>query len=134
MKRGMGKAPSSFFGWTGQEERFLDRLGDPFGIQAFLDRIPYDDVPGTRSPRWVIRERKAKPGSDTFERFLLAHIREVTNAWRANAQVTVKPHRFRNKMTITVKGGKGSPHADGNSRHGKGPGPARQKPVPIGMH
>lgn len=53
-----------------------------------------------------LRERKATPGSDTFERFLLAHIREVKNAWRADAQVTVKPHRFRNAMTITVKGGK----------------------------
>jgi len=46
-------------GWARAEERFLDRLGDPHGIQAFLDRIPYDDKPGTRSPRWVIRERTA---------------------------------------------------------------------------
>ena len=45
--------------WTSEEERFLRRLAGPFEIQSFLDGIPYDDAPGTRSPRWVIRERKA---------------------------------------------------------------------------
>jgi hypothetical protein len=34
-------------------------LTGPFEIQEQLDRIPYDDVPGTRSPRWVLRERRA---------------------------------------------------------------------------
>jgi len=52
-------APPQASVWTKDEERFLNRLSGPFEIQAFLDRIPYDDVPGTRSPRWVIRERRA---------------------------------------------------------------------------
>ncbi|MCJ7588073.1 MAG: hypothetical protein MUQ00_09270 [Candidatus Aminicenantes bacterium] len=51
--------PALASGWTRQEERLLERLSDPYRIQAFLDRIPYDDKPGIRSPRWVIRERKA---------------------------------------------------------------------------
>jgi len=51
--------PAPAPGWTGQEKRRLGRLADPFGIQAFLDRIPYDDAPGTRSPRWILRESKA---------------------------------------------------------------------------
>jgi hypothetical protein len=46
-------------GWTKKEERLLGSLSNPHRIQAFLDRIPYDDKPGTRSPRWVIREREA---------------------------------------------------------------------------
>lgn len=45
--------------WTEKEERLLEHLATPFKIQEFLDRIPYDDKSGTRSPRWILRERKA---------------------------------------------------------------------------
>lgn len=53
----MSKSSASV--WTRQEKRFFDRLSDPSKIQTFLDRIPYDDRPGTRSPRWILRERNA---------------------------------------------------------------------------
>ena len=46
-------------GWTARELRFLRRLDSPARIQAYLDRIAYDPVPGTASPRRVRRERKA---------------------------------------------------------------------------
>jgi len=47
------------FGRTGAERRFLDRLGRPERIQAFLDSIPYSADPIYRSPRRVLRDRKA---------------------------------------------------------------------------
>ena len=37
----------------------LDRLADPFAIQCFLDRIEYSADPVYRSPRSVLRDRKA---------------------------------------------------------------------------
>ncbi len=37
----------------------LDRLRDEVAIQAFLDRIPYSADPVYRSPRSVLRDRKA---------------------------------------------------------------------------
>jgi len=39
--------------------RTLDRLSDPAAIQAFLDRLPYSADPFNRSPRGVLRDRKA---------------------------------------------------------------------------
>jgi hypothetical protein len=46
-------------GWTARELRFLRGLASPARIQAYLDRVPYDPVPGTASPRRVMREQKA---------------------------------------------------------------------------
>ena len=46
-------------GWTARELRVLRGLDSPARIQAFLDRIAYDPVPGTGSPRRVLDERKA---------------------------------------------------------------------------
>ncbi len=34
-------------------------LDSPYRIQRFLDRLDYDDRPGTRSPLWTAREEKA---------------------------------------------------------------------------
>ena len=34
-------------------------LDSPYRIQRFLDRLDYDDRPGTRSPLWTAREGKA---------------------------------------------------------------------------
>jgi hypothetical protein len=45
--------------WTAAEQVLFKRLGAPLKIQAWLNSIRYDPEPGTRSPRWVIRERKA---------------------------------------------------------------------------
>ncbi len=45
--------------WTQAERSLLARLDTPFKVQLYLDRLGYDPVPGTRSPRWVIREKKA---------------------------------------------------------------------------
>jgi hypothetical protein len=45
--------------WTPKELRALERLSDPIQIQAFLDRIPYSADPIYRSPRSVLRDRKA---------------------------------------------------------------------------
>jgi hypothetical protein len=45
--------------WTRGELVILDRLADPVRIQAFLDRIPYSADPVYRSPRSVLRDRKA---------------------------------------------------------------------------
>ncbi len=39
--------------------RVLGRLSDPVAIQAFLDRVPYSADPVYRSPRSVLRDRKA---------------------------------------------------------------------------
>ena len=46
-------------GWTKQELRFFKRLDTPAKIQTFLNKIEYDAVLGTRSPRWVLKEKKA---------------------------------------------------------------------------
>lgn len=54
--------------WTPGERSFLARLDTPNKVQAYLNRLRYDDEPGTRSPRWVMRERKA----NCFEGALLA--------------------------------------------------------------
>jgi hypothetical protein len=45
--------------WTAQEMEILQRLSDPPAIQAFLDSIPYSEDPIYRSPRSVMRDRKA---------------------------------------------------------------------------
>ena len=45
--------------WTPRELRVLGRLSDPVVIQAFLDRVPYSADPVYRSPRSVLRDRKA---------------------------------------------------------------------------
>ena len=45
--------------WTKDEIRFLKTLSDPDKIQGFLDSIDYNPAYECRSPRWVIRRRKA---------------------------------------------------------------------------
>jgi hypothetical protein len=45
--------------WTAAERRLFGRLNTPMKIQLYLNRLSYDPEPGTRSPRWVIREGKA---------------------------------------------------------------------------
>jgi len=45
--------------WTARETAALDRLSDPVAIQRFLDRIEYSADPFYRSPRSVMRDRKA---------------------------------------------------------------------------
>jgi hypothetical protein len=45
--------------WTAEERRALDALDSPPAIQAFLDAIPYSADPVYRSPRSVLRDRKA---------------------------------------------------------------------------
>jgi hypothetical protein len=45
--------------WTAAERRTLDRLDSPASIQAFLDSLAYSDEPVYRSPRSVLRDRKA---------------------------------------------------------------------------
>jgi hypothetical protein len=45
--------------WTPREVRALGRLSDPVAVQAFLDRVPYSADPFYRSPRSVLRDRKA---------------------------------------------------------------------------
>jgi hypothetical protein len=37
----------------------FSRLSSPNKIQRYLNRLPYDPDYGARSPRWVIKERKA---------------------------------------------------------------------------
>jgi hypothetical protein len=45
--------------WTRQERTILDALRDPQAVQAFLDRVPYSADPIYRSPRSVMRDRRA---------------------------------------------------------------------------
>ena len=45
--------------WTRAERRLFDRLCSPIRIQHYLNRLAYDPDYGARSPRWVIREKKA---------------------------------------------------------------------------
>ena len=45
--------------WTAEERAFLGTLSSPAAIQAFLDSIPYSTDPIYRSPRSVMRDRKA---------------------------------------------------------------------------
>lgn len=54
--------------WTKSERRLIGRMDSPFKVQLYLNGLDYDAVPGTRSPRWVIHERKA----NCFEGALLA--------------------------------------------------------------
>ena len=54
--------------WTPAERSLFERLDTPFKIQLYLNRLNYDPEYGTRSPRWVIREKRA----NCFEGALLA--------------------------------------------------------------
>ena len=45
--------------WTGEERRTLDALESPRAIQAFLDGVAYSADHFYRSPRSVMRDRKA---------------------------------------------------------------------------
>lgn len=54
--------------WTPAERRVLDRLRAPEDVQAFLDALPYNTEITCRSPRRVLRARRAH----CFEGALLA--------------------------------------------------------------
>ena len=45
--------------WTRDESIFFKRLSDPDKIQGFLDSIEYNPGYECRSPRWVIKKKKA---------------------------------------------------------------------------
>jgi len=45
--------------WSSSELRLLRGFRRPIDIQRWLDKIGYDPAPGTRSPRWVMTEKKA---------------------------------------------------------------------------
>jgi len=45
--------------WDPEEQAVLDELTDPFRIQAFLNGVPYSTDPVYRSPKSVLRDRKA---------------------------------------------------------------------------
>src|SRR4030065_2036918 len=45
--------------WPNPELRLFSRLSSPSEIQDYLNRVAYDPDDGARSPRWIIRERKA---------------------------------------------------------------------------
>ncbi len=45
--------------WTKRELVLLDKINTPKKIQLYLNRLGYDPQPGTASPRWVMKERKA---------------------------------------------------------------------------
>lgn len=46
-------------GWSKRELAVLGKLTSPERIQAFLDQVPYSSDPIYRSPRSVLRDRKA---------------------------------------------------------------------------
>ncbi len=46
-------------GWTNEERRVLKQLKSPEAIQNFLDETPYSTEDHYRSPRTVLRERRA---------------------------------------------------------------------------
>jgi hypothetical protein len=45
--------------WTKREINFFKRLNEPIKIQNFLDRIEYNPLVETKSPRWIIKEKRA---------------------------------------------------------------------------
>jgi hypothetical protein len=45
--------------WTKSELALFRKLSSPAAIQRYLNRLAYDPDYGARSPRWIIRERKA---------------------------------------------------------------------------
>lgn len=45
--------------WSKREKHLFRKLNEPIKIQNYLNRLEYDPVLETRSPRWVIKERKA---------------------------------------------------------------------------
>jgi hypothetical protein len=45
--------------WNKSERALLEKLDRPINIQRWLNRLAYDSDYATRSPRWVMRERKA---------------------------------------------------------------------------
>ena len=46
-------------GWSAEEIEFLKRFRDPYSVQEYLDSIDYNPDNECRSPRWVIKRRKA---------------------------------------------------------------------------
>lgn len=66
--------------WTASERRVFQTLKSPAHIQRFLDELPYDERGGARSPRVVLRERKAQCYSGAL--FACAALRELGYAPR----------------------------------------------------
>jgi len=58
-RRAPSQTSSPDDGWTRAERKVLDRLTSPDRIQAYLDEVPYSADPIYRSPRSVMRDRKA---------------------------------------------------------------------------
>jgi hypothetical protein len=58
-----------------REFRLFKKLDTPIKIQKFLNSIEYDDEPGTRSPLWVIKEKKANCFEGAL--FAAAALREI---------------------------------------------------------
>src|SRR4051794_8386244 len=55
----MPKVTSRDAGWTAEELSMLANLNSPERIQEFLDNTPYSTEPIYRSPRSVLRDRRA---------------------------------------------------------------------------
>jgi hypothetical protein len=51
--------PKSRNFWSKSEKKFLQRFKEPGQIQDFLTKLKYDADPANRSPRYVIKEKKA---------------------------------------------------------------------------
>jgi hypothetical protein len=45
--------------WTSREKDLLKKINTPFRIQQFLDNTSYNSTPETRSPRYVLENRRA---------------------------------------------------------------------------
>ena len=63
--------------WTKGELRLFGRLSSPIKIQHYLNRLAYDPDYGARSPRWIIKERKAHCFEGAI--FAAAALRELGN-------------------------------------------------------
>ena len=61
--------------WTDEERAALDELATPWRIQEFLNRIDYSADPFYRSPRSVLRDRKAHCTDGAF--FAAAALRRL---------------------------------------------------------
>jgi hypothetical protein len=79
--------------WTEEELKILNKLKSPYLIQEFLDNTAYSDDPVYRSPKSVIRDRKAHCVDGAF--FAAAALRRIgyppvimeMTAWRDDDHV-----------------------------------------------
>ncbi len=75
MGRGPMKRARAGAGRRPREFRLFEKLDTPMKIQKYLNSIEYDDEPGTRSPLWVIKEKKANCFEGAL--FAAAALREI---------------------------------------------------------